>query len=160
MTETWATNGPETLHGMHALGFPNLLLFGMTQGGFAINFSHVLSELGAHAAWTIRRCIDLGVEQIECTPEASQAWFQTLIHAATMGSGGMGMFLAQCTPSYMNGEGGGGGGDTPVNPMAAARAMPFFGTLNYLQILRDWREAGDLGGLEVRTSSQVGAKAS
>ena len=152
MTEAWAQNGPETLHGVHARGFPNLLTFSMTQGGFAINFSHILTELGAHAAWTIRHCLDAGIEQIECSPEASEKWFHTLIHAATEGSGGMGMFLAQCTPSYMNGEGGGGGGQV-VNPAAAMRAMPFFGTLNYLQILRDWRAAGDLAGLETRRAA-------
>ena len=156
LTEAWRTNGPETLHGIHARGFPNLMLFGMSQGGFAINFSHILCEVGGHAAWVIHHCLDAGIEQIETTAEASEAWFQTLIHAATVGSGGMGMFLAQCTPSYMNGEGGGGGGGArraPANPAAAMRGLPFFGTLNYLEILRDWRAAGDLAGLELHRSA-------
>jgi len=55
------------------------------------------------------------------------------------------MFYAQCTPSYMNGEG------SREASAAAIRSIPFFGgTLEYIEILRQWRAAGDLAGLETR----------
>ena len=43
MSKAWA-NGPSTLHGIHARGFPNMLLNSVTQGGQAINFSFTLNE--------------------------------------------------------------------------------------------------------------------
>lgn len=143
LTHAWA-EGPATLHGVHARGFPNLFRFSMTQGGIAINFAHILGELAIHAAWFIRRCLDEGITEIEPTAEAQDAWFQTLI--ANMGS--QGMFYAQCTPSYMNGEGA-----TQITP-AMVRMMPFFGgTLEYIEILRAWRAANDLDGMEARQES-------
>ena len=145
LTHAWA-EGPATLHGMTARGFPNLLRFSMTQGGIAINFSHMLGEWANHAAWLVRRCLDEGIVEVEPTPEAQDAWFQTIM--ANMGS--LAMFYAQCTPSYMNGE-----GMREAN-MAIIRSMPYFGgTLEYIDILRDWRAAGDLAGLETRRTSDV-----
>ena len=48
LTDAWA-EGPGTLHGMTARGFPNLLNIHTLQGGIAINFVHLLSELAVHA---------------------------------------------------------------------------------------------------------------
>ena len=138
LTEAW-TGGPATLHGMFARGFPNLIRFSMTQGGIAINFAHMLAELARHSAWVIRRCLDRGVATVEPTAEAQEAWFQTLLANA----GSQGMFYATCTPSYANGEGG------RIADPAAIRYMPFFGgTQEYLDILEEWRAAGDFAGLE------------
>ena len=140
LTHAWA-EGPATLHGMTARGFPNLLRFSMTQAGIAINFSHLLGEWANHAAWLISRCLREGVAEIEPTAEGQDAWFQTIM--ANMSS--LAMFYATCTPSYMNGE-----GTREANP-AVLRSMPFFGgTLEYIDILRDWRAAADFAGLERR----------
>jgi cyclohexanone monooxygenase len=145
LTNAWASSGPATLHGMHARGFPNLMVFQMLQGGLAINFAHLLSELAAHAAELIAYCVETGIEEIEPSAEAQEAWFQTLLGHL----GAQGAFLAECTPSYFNGEGG-GNGQARLNP-AAVRAISFFGpVLEYIQILRDWRAAGTLAGLETR----------
>jgi cyclohexanone monooxygenase len=139
LTDAWR-EGPQTLHGIVARGFPNLLRFSMTQGGIAINFAHILGELSNHSAWFIRRCLDEGITEAEPTEEAQEAWFQTLL--ANMGS--LGMFYAQCTPSYMNGEG------TKEANMAALRHIAFFGgTLEYMDLLREWRDAGDFPGMEL-----------
>lgn len=140
LTHAWA-DGPATLHGMTARGFPNLLRFSMTQGGIAINFSHLLGEWANHAAWLVRRCLDEGIVEIEPTQEAQDGWFDAIL--ANMGS--LAMFYASCTPSYMNGE-----GTREANP-AVLRSMPFFGgTLEYIDILRAWRSSDDLNGLEAR----------
>jgi cation diffusion facilitator CzcD-associated flavoprotein CzcO len=140
LTEAWA-GGPATLHGLFARGFPNLIRFSTTQGGMAINVAHLLDELAEHSAWFIRRCLDEGIEEVEPTAAAQDAWFGTLM--ANMSS--LGAFYAACTPSYMNGEG------SRVSDPSALRYMPFYGgTQEYLDILGAWRAAGGRAGLETR----------
>ena len=137
LTEAWA-HGPATLHGMTARGFPNLLNIHTLQSGIAINFVHLLSELAVHAAWLVAHCLHEGIQEIEPSAPAQEAWFQTLL--ANLGS--QPAFFAECTPSYLNSEGKG-------DP-SAIRAIPYFGpTLDYLKILEDWRKEGALTGLEV-----------
>lgn len=143
LTEAWA-DGPATMHGLFARGFPNLIRFTTTQTGVAINFAHLLGELADHAARVIRQCLDAGIVEFEPTQEAQDAWFQTLLANA----GSLGTFYASCTPSYMNGEGG-----QLANP-ALLRYMAFFGgTQEYLEILEAWRSAGDFAGLEFKRAN-------
>ncbi len=145
LTEAWA-DGPATLHGMLARGFPNYLSFYLTQGAFAINFVHLLGELAIHAAWLIKHCIDNGIEQFEPSAEAQEGWLQMLISRL----GAQAQFFMECTPSYNNGE-----GVMPASPNAI-RSIPFFGpTREYFKVLQDWREAGKLAGLETRVSEAV-----
>ncbi len=145
MSEAWA-RGPATLHGTLSRGFPNLIQFHMLQAGIAINFSHLWSEHAVHAGWLIGHCVREGITEIEPTTEAQDAWLGVL-HANL---GPMAMFLAQCTPGYFNAEGG-GGMDMSADP--ELRGIPFFGpTMDYLNILRDWRSAGELEGLEIHRS--------
>lgn len=140
LTDAWA-EGPATLHGVFARGFPNMFRFSMTQGGIAINFAHMLGELAEHAAWFVRHCLDEDIAQVEPTKEAQDSWFQTIM----MNAGSLGMFYAQCTPSYMNGEG------TRQADLAMMRNMPYFGgTMEYIDILRGWRASGGLTGLETK----------
>jgi cation diffusion facilitator CzcD-associated flavoprotein CzcO len=141
LAETWMEQGASTLHGITASRFPNMVLFNMTQGGFAINFVHMLWELAEHGAWLISRCLEEGIEQIEPSPEAEEAWFQRLL--GNLGS--QAMFLAECTPSYLNGEG------TRSADLKVLRGIPYFGrTMEYIQFLRDWRMAGDFPGMQVK----------
>ena len=146
MTDAWAETGPGTLHGVTARGFPNLFQIHLLQAAIAINFSHLLSSQAEHAAWIIARCLKDGIVEVEPSAEAQEAWFQTLL--ANMGP--MALFTSTCTPGYFNGEGGGG---ATFNP-AMMRGIPYFGpTLEYLKILADWREAGDMAGLETKRAS-------
>lgn len=143
LSDAWSA-GPATMHGLFARGFPNLIRFGTTQSGIAINFAHLLGELADHSAWFIRRCLDDGIAEVEPTAKAQEGWFQTLL---AQGSS-QGAFYAACTPSYANGEG------ARTSDPAAIRHMPFYGgTQEYLDILQAWRSAGDLAGLETRRGS-------
>ena len=140
LTDAWA-EGPGTLHGMTAKGFPNLLNIHTLQGGIAINFAHLLTELAAHAGWLLAHCIKEGITEIEPTAEAQEAWFYILL--ANLGT--QPQFFMACTPAYQNGE-----GSMEVTP-AAIKSIPFFGpTLDFLKILEDWRAEGALAGLDVR----------
>ena len=141
LTEAWS-GGPATLHGMLARGFPNLLNLDQLQGGVAINFSHLLTELSHHASWLIAHCIEQGIDEIEPSEEAQEAWFQVLLGRL----GPQAMFFAQCTPGYFNAEG-------RMDP-SAIRMIPFFGPLpDFIQILKDWRAAGELQGIEAHRTT-------
>ena len=142
MTEAWTETGPATLYGVHARGFPNLLMFSVTQGGWAINFTQMLGELAVHSAAFIRHCIDEGIEQIEPVEEAQEEWFQTLLSVA----GTRGQFHATCTPAYKNSEGA-----QSADPRAL-RYMTYFGpTQDYIDAIRAWRGSG-MQGMERRHS--------
>ena len=143
MTEAWA-GGPATLHGMLARGFPNLMIFDQLQGGIAINFAHLMTELANHASWLIAQCIERGIDEFEPSSEAQEAWFQRLL--GTIGA--QAMFFAQCTPGYFNAEG-------RMDP-SAIRSIPYFGPLmDFVQILRDWRDDGTLEGVETNLTQKA-----
>ncbi len=145
MTDAWA-DGPATLHGMLARGFPNLMIFDQLQGGIAINFAHLMTELANHAGWLITHCVKEGITEFEPGTEAQEAWFQTLLGKL----GAQAMFAAQCTPGYFNGEG-------VMNVTAATmRMVPYFGPLmDFVQILRDWRADGTLAGVEFKQETRA-----
>ncbi len=145
LTEAWE-RGPATLHGLLSHGFPNLLQFSLLQSGIAINYAHLFGEHATHAGWLIGHCIKEGITEIEPTVEAENEWLAVL-HANL---GAQAMFLAQCTPGYFNAE-----GNLDMSADPEMRGIPFFGpTMDYLQILRDWRAAGDLHGLQTRTRTR------
>ena len=132
-----------TLHGVHVHGFPNLFHIGAAQGaGLIANYPHNLTEAGAHVAHLIRRLLDEGIEVVEATAEAEQAWLDTL---RGDGSGLSGVVLGStdCTPGYYNNEGK-GFDENYVGLGYPAGALAFF------DLMRRWRDAGDLAGLETR----------
>ncbi len=139
LRHSWA-EGAATLHGMHSRGYPNLLMFSTTQSGWAINFVHVLDEQSRHAAYIIERCLKQGIEAIEPTEQAQQQWWEVILGNLANGVpfGG-----PECTPGYYNNEG-------VMAAPSAIRSAPFAGgTLEFFEILRNWREGDDLAGLEV-----------
>ena len=145
INDAWA-EGAGTLHGMTARGFPNLLNIHMLQGGIAINFSHLASELAVHAAWLASHCLREEIAEIEPTAEAQDAWFLTLL--GTIGT--QPQFFAACTPAYQNAE-----GKMDMTP-AAIRSVPYFGpTLDFLKILEDWRSEGTLAGMEPKKGAMA-----
>ncbi|AKQ67231.1 Cyclohexanone monooxygenase [Myxococcus hansupus] len=139
LRDSWA-DGPATLHGMHSRGFPNLMMFTTTQSGWAINFVHILDEQSQHAAYIISRCLKSGVEVCEASGQAQQQWWQVILGRLQQGIAFGG---AECTPGYYNNEG--------INPGPSAMRYATFGgdTLGFIDVLRTWRQADDLAGLEL-----------
>jgi cyclohexanone monooxygenase len=133
----WA-DGMKSLHGMHVHGFPNLFVLGHTQGGFTVNYPHLLDEACEHMAHIVGHAVAEDISEVEVQPEAEAAWLTTLAQA----SRNIVAFQEQCTPGYYNNEGqptSGGfiGSSYGLGPMA------FFG------LLADWRAAGTFAGLEL-----------
>ena len=141
MTDAWA-NGPYTLHGIHAHGFPNLLMNSATQGGQDVNFAFTLTETGRQMAYTIARCLKEGVARVEPTIDAEEEWNNVIM--ATLAS--YGAYHASCTPGYLNNE-----GLPPENLLAAARSGAYMGSaLDWVKYLEAWREDGTMAGLQLK----------
>jgi cation diffusion facilitator CzcD-associated flavoprotein CzcO len=137
LSTAWS-EGPATLHGVHTRGFPNLLMISTVQGGQAVNFLHPITGTAEHVALVAAHCLSEGIEAIEPTVEAQNAWLGVLFGHI----GGLARYNAMCTPGYLNSEGGG--------DIRSAKALPFMGSaVDFIAILERWREAGDLAGLEV-----------
>ena len=128
LSERWA-EGAHTLHGVFASGFPNLLLISLVQGGFGTNFAHLLAEAAGHVAAIVGICLDEGIETIESTDEAEEAWLLTLLK---VGEGNADYFLS-CTPSFYNSE-------KQAIDARAARNLTYTGSLlDFAAHLERWR---------------------
>ncbi|WP_242140922.1 NAD(P)/FAD-dependent oxidoreductase [Sphingomonas sp. TREG-RG-20F-R18-01] len=146
LSEKWA-NGMSTLHGMHTRGFPNLFVIGPAQAGMSPNFPHMLSEQSLHIAHIVADCAAKGIGAIEPTEEAEGNWVETIVRMAE----GRRKFIEACTPGYYNNEGRATG--------AAARGSPFAaGPIEFVRLLRSWREVGDFAGMELDGEHARGTK--
>ena len=137
LTDKWK-DGVSTLHGMHARGFPNMLLVSNAQAGFTANFPHMLNEQSKHLAYIVKTAQDRQAHVVEASQAAEDAWVETIVATALMRQ----RFQEECTPGYYNNEG---------KPSAlAARNGPYgLGSIAFIKLLEDWRAADDLKGLEL-----------
>jgi cation diffusion facilitator CzcD-associated flavoprotein CzcO len=134
MSERWH-DGAHTLHGVLTADFPNLCMISIVQAGFGTNFLHFLSESAAHVAWIISTCLDSDIRTIEATPEAEEEWHTTLLRTAGL----IANYSLSCTPGYYNSEQG--------NNPNARRNLTYTGSLvDYVGIIRTWREDGEFRG--------------
>jgi cyclohexanone monooxygenase len=141
LTERWAS-GMRTLHGMHSRHFPNCFIMGPQQAGFTVNYPHLLNEQSKHIAYIIRHAIENGIETVEVSQAAEDDWVDTVIRLAVLAQ----QFLEDCTPGYYNNEG---------KPGERSGQNGFYGggSVEFFRILRDWRAAGGLAGLELTRRS-------
>ena len=137
LTEKWV-DGLSTLHGMHTRGFPNCFIISQAQSGMSPNFPHMLSEQTLHLAHIVEECVKRGVSTVEPTAEAEGSWVETIVQLAESRR----KFIEACTPGYYNNEGRASD--------AAARSSVFgAGPVVFVNLLREWRERGDLAGMEL-----------
>ena len=135
ISQDWA-KGVRSLHGLMVHDFPNLFILGGAQGGFTANYPHNLKEQAGQSAYIIDQAYARQARVVEPTVEAEEAWIATIIDKARIAEG----FLKACTPGYYNNEG---------RPEEANRQNTTYGggSVEYFQVLKAWREAGDLPGL-------------
>ena len=135
--DKWA-DGMISFHGMHSRGFPNCFVMSQTQSGMSVNFPHMIDEQSKHLAYLVQSARERGVETVEATAEAEQRWVQAILDLSETRRA----FLEHCTPGFYNNEG--------QRSAAADRNLPFgAGPVAFLNILREWREAGTFDGLEL-----------
>ena len=137
LSEHWR-DGMRSVHGMHVHGFPNLFVLGHTQGGFTVNYPHLLDEASRHMSHVVRYALDNDAE-VEATAGGEDDWLRELAESAR----DFRAFQEQCTPGYYNNEG---------QPAAGGFLGSSYGNgpMAFFQLLADWRDAGTFAGLEVR----------
>jgi cyclohexanone monooxygenase len=141
LVEHWENNF-RTMHSCASYGFPNCFFLMAEQGGFTVNFPHMLDEMSAHVAHIIQHAIEIKAATVEVTDEGEKGWLNTLSGSKT----GTGMISGpECTPGYYNNEG-------QRNPHAA-QGSPYGGyagpgSWEFFKLIKNWRESGDYEGLE------------
>jgi len=136
LTEHWE-DGVRTLHGMQSNGFPNNFVLSPSQGGFTVNYPHMLDELAQHVACIVGHALDNDLVVAEATVEAEDAWIETIITKARQSEA----FLESCTPGYYNNEG---------KPSERAQQNTSYGggSIEFFGILDGWRADGQFQGVE------------
>jgi cyclohexanone monooxygenase len=137
LAQKWA-NGISTLHGLHTRGFPNMFVVSQAQAGMSPNFPHMLSEQSAHIAHIVGRCMAEGKRTIEPAADAEAAWVDAIVKLGASRR----EFIEACTPGYYNNEG-------RISEAAAKNSVFGGGPIVFIELLRAWREAGDMAGLEI-----------
>jgi len=141
LSERWAAEGMQSLHGMHVHGFPNLFIIGASQGANLIsNVTHNLTEAGSSIAAIVSHALAVGASEVEVTTEAEQAWVKMLGENPRSFLGN-----PECTPGYYNNEGG------PIGPKERLGAAGYpRGPVAFFQYIDGWRKSGKFEGLTFR----------
>jgi cyclohexanone monooxygenase len=138
----WA-DGFKTLHGMTSRGFPNQFFTGFTQVGISANIAANYELQGEHIAYVIAEALARGAQTVEPTQRAQDEWCRTIRENLISNA----EFDQQCTPGYYNNEGGGGG-----EGIRSHLGEPYGpGFYAFGDLLKDWRDKGDLDGLAIGT---------
>ena len=145
LTEKWS-GGMETLHGIFSHGFPNLFIISPGQAGFTVNFPHLIDEQATHIAHVTQHALSEQISTVDLTADAEQAWVQQVIDKSRVSL----PFLESCTPGYYNNEG-------QPKKRAAQNSSYGGGSIEYFQILADWRADGSFPGLDMQFESRSDA---
>jgi cyclohexanone monooxygenase len=140
LSEKWR-GGVSTLHGVQTHGFPNCLIISTSQQAVTANFTHMFDEISSHIAYIVGRCLKEGVRQVEPSQDAEERWVEHIMALAEPRR----RFEEDCTPGFYNNE----GAPTAISLRNGSYAGP---PPRFMQILREWRAAGDMAGLEIIAS--------
>lgn len=135
-------DGFSTLHGMTSRGFPNQFHTGFIQGGVSANTTAMFEQQAEHIAYIIAEALKRRVTVVEPSEEGQNSWVNTIRELAFDNTA----FDLSCTPGYYNNEGR-GFGDAGRSFLGEPYGPGFYA---FEDLLRDWRAAGDLKGLELR----------
>jgi len=136
ISEKWS-EGLSTFHGMHVKGFPNSFFFGPQQSGFTATYTYSLDEQSQHMSYILSAAADKGMSRIEASETAEKKWVETIIEKARLTAD----FQEKCTPGYYNNE-----GDVNTKPQNNTYGG---GPIEFFEMMKKWREKGNLEGLEL-----------
>jgi cyclohexanone monooxygenase len=137
LSEKWSS-GVSSLHGVHVRGFPNLFFIQYMQAALPANFTQLLEEQSRHIAYIVREVVERGATRVEASEQAESDWVRTIIEQSELNL----EFLKSCTPGYYNGEG-------QITDLARRASSYGSGPSAYFKLTEQWREKGDLAGLEL-----------
>ena len=133
----------KSLHGMTSRGFPNQFFTGFIQGGVAANTTAMFEQQAEHIAYIVSEAVARGATTVEPSEEGQDNWVKTIREVAIDNS----QFEMTCTPGYYNNEGGGGG--EGIRSFLGEPYAPGFYAFD--DLLKEWRDKGDLDGLMLGT---------
>ena len=141
-------DGPQTLHGTMTHGFPNQFYIGYIQGGLNASVTEQFGRQGEHIAYIIAETLRKGAQVAEPTKQAMDD-YTGHFKATQIDNNDL---LNVCPPSYFSNEG------------ASTHEWGLFrqwanGWHDFLHVLREWREKGDMDGIETceREPAEYGA---
>jgi hypothetical protein len=137
LSEKWA-GGARTFHGLHSHGFPNCYFMGFVQSALTPNFPHLLNEQAKRVAYAVGHAPRR--DWVKATAEAEGEWVATIERLARLGE----RFFRECTPGYYNGEG------KPEQRNGLIANSYGRVPVEFFKLLKEWRDAGELRGLELR----------
>jgi cyclohexanone monooxygenase len=129
----------KTLHGITSHGFPNQFHTGFVQGGVSANTTAMFEQQAEHIAYIISEAVKRKATTVEPSMEAQDNWVNTIRDLSIDNSA----FEVSCTPGYYNNEGGGGG--QGIRSFLGEPYSPGFYAFD--DLLKEWRDKGDLEGL-------------
>lgn len=130
-----------TLHGMTSRGFPNQFHTGFIQGGVSANTTAMYEQQAQHIAYIIAEAQKRGATVVEASQEGQDGWVDTVHELAFDNSA----FEMTCTPGYYNNEGRGARVDN--GGFLGDFYSPGFYAFD--ELIAEWRDKGDLEGLEL-----------
>jgi cyclohexanone monooxygenase len=151
MYDNWK-GGYKTLHGMMTHGFPNLFTTGYYQGGLNSTLTLNFEEQVRHMVYIIQETRAKGAVAAEVSSEAQDAWIAEMRATEVDRT----EWIQSCTPGYFNNE-----GKPDVDENGNEKYRFYLGELYgpgwdaFMQVLADWREAGELEGLMLERESEV-----
>ena len=131
-------DGPKTFHGVMTHGFPNQFYMGYIQGGLNASVTEQNGKQGYHIAHIISEALKRGAHVVEPSQQAQDDYVS---HFESMEID-ISEFQHECTPSYFNNE----GEDKPKWRLFRSYGP---GWDAFQKLLADWREQGDMPGLEL-----------
>lgn len=136
LAEKWK-NGCRTFHSMNTHGFPNLFLLGAAQGGFYLNFVNRLNEDMKQIRHILGHLLASGKSLVEPTVEAEDAWVAEIRRLGFIDRA----YFDSCTPGQYNNW---GEQFTDAHLQSGGYGL---GAIALEDLLKAWRDAGDLKGL-------------
>ncbi len=133
------TDGFKTLHGFSTRGFPNWFYIGISQNALSVNMTAMFDDQARHIAYIIKEAQARDAKTVQPAQDAQDAWVE-LIGKLQINNRA---YLEACTPGYYNNEG------NIRQGLAGGTYTPGINAFNAL--LAEWREKGDLKGMELET---------
>ncbi len=137
LSEKWA-EGVRTFHGLQVNGFPNYFIMSKAQSGLHVNVPYMLNEQSKHIAYILSSVQERGRQVVEASVAGEKEWVDTILRLANRNLD----FAESCTPGLFNNEG------NPRN-LAVLNSSYGGGSVQFVNVLKQWREAGDLANLEL-----------
>ena len=142
--EQW-DKGMRTMHGLMAHGFPNMFLCGgLFVFQLGANYCYGVDVQAEHVAYTVSELSKRKVQAAEASAAAVQGWVDDQLSSeSSQAQLILGGSPESCTPGYYNQEG------THERYRDVRMESYGKGLGAYRNVLKNWRNAGDLDGLEL-----------